>query len=314
MYNKRILVGISKGKDNIAFGGIRLVKINNNNKQLAKDLAITMHKKIKCLGLPYSGVKIIGEYNSDLDKLHLLDKLVDYINNKKGNIIVGIDMGFSLDDINYVTKKSEYIINTKGFAGKKTAEGIFASIKTYLEMNNILSPKVFLQGYGDVGRNLGKLISKMDNSRLYISCKDNSKNIINRDKFGNYLDNKQIFIKKYDVFIPCAISHVITESNINKINFKAIIGSSNNPLKDEINTAIKLKNKGIFYMPDFLINGGGMLYLIKSIKKENISFIKNIKEITKKALLDKKYDNTIEWANNIYNLNEIYATVEEIKL
>lgn len=316
----RILIGKSKNINHIAFGGIRLIKTNNADKQqenfiLAKELALTMHKKIRCLGLPYSGVKIIGEYKNEKQKTSLLDNIAKYINQQKGLIIVGIDMGFSKKDIDHITKRSKYVIDTKNFAGERTAEGVYVSIKTFLDKMKVSSPKILIQGYGDVGRNLAKLLkTNIPYCSLGISCLKKSYEKIKQDKFGFKINNKMFFNTEYDIFSPCAIPFVIDTNNINLLKCKAIIGSSNNPLKDEFRMASILKKKNIFYMPDFLVNSGGMTFLIESIIKTKINFKSSIKNITKKAMEDKQYKNTIDWANNIFNLRNIKSTCTLVEI
>jgi len=316
----RILIGKSKNTNNIAFGGIRLIKTSTTGEQqenfnLAKKLALTMHKKIKCLGLPYSGVKIIGEYKNEKQKIFLLDNIAKHINQQKGSIVVGIDMGFSKKDIDYITKRSAYIIDTKKFAGKRTAEGVYLSIKTFLDKIKASEPKIFIQGYGDVGRNLAKLLkTNIPHCSLGISCLKKSTKKINQEKLGSKIDNKMLFNTEYDIFAPCAIPFVIDTHNIYLLKCKAVIGSSNNPLKNEFKMASILKEKNIFYMPDFLVNSGGMTFLIESATKRKTNFKSRIKSITKKAMEDKQYKNTIDWANNTFNLRNIKSTCTIVKI
>ena len=47
--------------------------------------------------------------------------------------------------------------------------------------------------------------------------------------------------------------------NLKKLNCKIIAGAANNQLEDDINVPNELLKKDILYLPDFLINAGGII-------------------------------------------------------
>ena len=56
-------------------------------------------------------------------------------------------------------------------------------------------------------------------------------------------------------------SGVISSDNISKLGCKIVAGGANNVLLDPVEDGIQLKNKGIVYAPDFVINAGGLIRL-----------------------------------------------------
>ena len=61
-----------------------------------------------------------------------------------------------------------------------------------------------------------------------------------------------------DVFAPCALGGVLSESTIGLLECRAVAGAANNQLS-ESDDAIRLRDRGILYAPDYIINIGGAL-------------------------------------------------------
>ncbi|PSR27033.1 MAG: leucine dehydrogenase, partial [Sulfobacillus benefaciens] len=82
-----------------------------------------------------------------------------------------------------------------------------------------------------------------------------------------WADNKNVDIVSVDeivyapcdVFSPCALGGVIRRENLAQLNTKIICGSANNQLWDA-NLDVSLRERGILYAPDFIVNAGGAIY------------------------------------------------------
>jgi leucine dehydrogenase len=62
-----------------------------------------------------------------------------------------------------------------------------------------------------------------------------------------------------DIYAPCALGATLNSNSIPKLKCQIIAGGANNQLEDEVIHAQMLKEKNIVYMPDFLINSGGII-------------------------------------------------------
>ena len=69
-----------------------------------------------------------------------------------------------------------------------------------------------------------------------------------------------------DIYAPCALGATLNTSTIDILNCDVIAGAANNQLEDESIHAEQIKNKGILYAPDFLINAGGLINVYSEIK------------------------------------------------
>ena len=56
---------------------------------------------------------------------------------------------------------------------------------------------------------------------------------------------------------PCAMGGALNPATIPRLQCSAVVGSANNQLATE-EDAVRLANRGIAYVPDFVVNAGGI--------------------------------------------------------
>jgi len=101
------------------------------------------------------------------------------------------------------------------------------------------------------------IINDINESRLKELSKKYNANVV----LGNDIYNLDL-----DVYAPCALGATINDQTIHKLNTKVIAGAANNQLADEVKHGKILKEKGIAYAPDFLINAGGIINVYGELK------------------------------------------------
>jgi leucine dehydrogenase len=87
-------------------------------------------------------------------------------------------------------------------------------------------------------------------------------------KYGaKILTGEDVYSAEVDIYAPCALGATINDATINKIKAKVIAGAANNQLAVESIHGQILKERGIAYAPDFLINAGGIINVYGEIAK-----------------------------------------------
>jgi glutamate dehydrogenase/leucine dehydrogenase len=159
--------------------------------------------------------------------------------------------------------------------GKATAQGGVFVLTEAMKKFNIKTKgaKVIIQGFGNAGQNIAKLLYKKgckiigfcDSKGSIYNPKglDVEKVIEFKEKTGsvdNYPGAKnikdKIILLKCDVLIPAALSGQITENNADKIQAKIILELANGPTTEKADKI--LFKKGIQVVPDILANAGGV--------------------------------------------------------
>ena len=91
-----------------------------------------------------------------------------------------------------------------------------------------------------------------------------------------------------DIYAPCALGATVNDITLPQLKTKVIAGAANNQLADEKKHGKILKERGIIYAPDFLINAGGIINVYAELenydKKEILRKTENIFKTTLKIL------------------------------
>ncbi len=161
--------------------------------------------------------------------------------------------------------------------GDATARGAVYTIREaakVLDMN-LNGATVAIQGYGNVGYFAAALIEELMGSKV-VGVSDSQGGVYSTNgldtkevkdhknntgsvvgyKGGEEISNQDLLELDVDILIPAAIENVITEENADRIKAKIVAEAANGPTTpgaDEI-----LFDKGIFVIPDFLCNAGGV--------------------------------------------------------
>ena len=82
-----------------------------------------------------------------------------------------------------------------------------------------------------------------------------------------------------DVFVPCALGACLNPETIPNFKAKIIAGTANNALADENRDGNAIKEAGILYAPDFVINAGGVINVYHELHGYNKEVV--VREIEK---------------------------------
>ncbi len=161
--------------------------------------------------------------------------------------------------------------------GDATARGGMYTIRDAAKHLGIDLSKatVAVQGFGNAGYYAAKLITEILGAKV-VAINDSKGGIridsgINADEVFAYkeknktaagfpgsesISNEELLELDVDILLPCALENVITKNNAEKISAKIVAELANGPTTPEADDI--LYNKGVFIIPDFLCNAGGV--------------------------------------------------------
>lgn len=191
-----------------------------------------------------------------------------------GMYICAEDMGCTTEDVKIVRRMTKYVVGlphekSSGDPGPFTAWGVFRGIQSVVKRlymtDSIEGKKVAVQGLGNVGSHLVEHLF-WAGADLIISDTDPVKLEKFAAKYGaKAVSPDQILKVECDVLAPCAAGGMINDQTIPEFRCKAIAGSANNQLLRDMH-AQELKDRGILYAPDFVINAGGLLNVSEELE------------------------------------------------
>jgi leucine dehydrogenase len=162
--------------------------------------------------------------------------------------------------------------------------GMKAAVKHKFGSDSLDGKKILVQGVGHVGETLVKLVSDEGAQVIINDINENRLEELSKKYNTNVILGNDIYNLDLDIYAPCALGASINDDTIHQLNTKVIAGAANNQLADEVKHGRILKEKGIAYAPDFLINAGGIINVYGELegysKEESLKKTENIYNTT----------------------------------
>ncbi len=273
----KAIIGIHNTVLGPALGGTRMWKYANEWEALNDVLRLSrgMTYKSAISGLNLGGGKAVIIGDSKVDKTpEMITRFGQFVDSLSGKYITAEDVGTTTEDmdrIHLVTKHVTGISESLGGSGNPspvTAYGVYMGMKAaakYQFGSDVLEgKKVLVQGVGHVGETLVDYLTK-EGALVQIADINEARLQQLQSKYGAKIATGDIYSADVDIYAPCALGATINDETINKIKARVIAGAANNQLATEQIHGKILKEKGIAYAPDFLINAGGIINVYAEI-------------------------------------------------
>lgn len=268
----KAIIGIHNTVLGPALGGTRMWQYNSEwdalNDVLRLSRGMTFKSAITGLNLGGGKAVIIGDAKTQKTP-ELMKKFGEFVHSLSGRYITAEDVGMATSDMDLVRTVTPYVTGISeslGGAGNPspiTAYGVFMGMKAaakYKFGSDVLEDKVvYVEGIGNVGEALVEHLTN-EGAKVFISDISQERLETVRDKYGAAIyGGSNLYQEEMDIYAPCALGATINDETINQINASIIAGAANNQLADEQKHGLRLKERGIVYAPDFLINAGGII-------------------------------------------------------
>lgn len=254
-----------------AIGGCRIWTYDSEEDAIedALRLARGMAYKNAACGIWAGGAKTVVMVDEDHPKTEaMLRSLGRYVNAMGGRYITAEDVGTTEDDMDSIYQETDYVLGTSmkpgtgGNPSPSTARGVYMSIKASAKEkygdDSLKDKKILVQGLGNVGLNVAKYCQE-EGAKVY-GCDINEKSVKNAEECGiEIVEPNKMWDWEGDIYAPCALGATVNDETIPQMKFDIICGSANNQLKEERHGQV-LKDKGILYAPDFIVNAGGVVH------------------------------------------------------
>ncbi len=281
-----------------ALGGTRLWPYANEEEALIDVLRLSkgMTYKNAISGLNLGGGKAVIIADPRTKSEALFRSFGRFIESLNGRYITAEDVNTSVDDIEHIFTETNHVTGvaqTNGGSGNPspyTALGVFRGIEASMTKafgnRNLKGKTVAIQGVGAVGFELAKLLHDAGVNLVFTDV--NEKNLQRmKDALpqAKFVSPNEIASVSCDVFSPCALGASINDETIPQLKAKIVCGAANNQLKEDRHGLV-LKEKGVLYAPDYLVNAGGVMNV--SIEFEGWADTKS------RRMIDTIYDKTLE--------------------
>ncbi|HEV2362936.1 MAG TPA: Glu/Leu/Phe/Val dehydrogenase dimerization domain-containing protein [Caulobacteraceae bacterium] len=254
-----------------ALGGCRMFPYTSEADALKDVLRLSrgMTYKAALMDVPLGGGKsvVIGDPHTDKTR-ELLLAMGERIERLGGRYIVGEDIGTNPYDMAILGQRTRAVSCRRpedggyGDPAPMTALGALQAIKAGMAhargSDALKGAIVAIQGVGNVGRNLGRLL-RQEGAELVI-CDTHRPNAdaAREELQARTVDPEEIYSVEAEVFAPCAVGGTLNMDTIPRLRARVVAGAANNQLADP-DCGRALAKRGIVYLPDYVANGGGLI-------------------------------------------------------
>jgi leucine dehydrogenase len=174
------------------------------------------------------------------------------------------DMNISPQDLDVVAETCPWVYGTTGRggnSGRGTARAALHAVRATVEhvfgAPELEGRSVLVQGAGSVGGILARELEEAG-ARVLVSDVDEQRAAATGCET---VPPERVLETAVDVYSPCAVGGTLNADSIPRLAARAVAGCANNQLA-EPEDAERLRERGILYAPDYVVNAGGIIQLI----------------------------------------------------
>ena len=259
-----------------AGGGTRMkvYEAPGDGLQDAMRLSAAMTRKLAVAGLPFGGGKAVlavPELPSGEQRRRLLQRYGDLVDSLGGTYRTSSDMNTGEGDMDVIGERTRYVFGRSVEAGgagspaPPTAVGVFHGIRASLAYvfgsDELAGRSVIVQGAGGVGSVLAEHLAR-SGAEVAVADIDPTRAELVADRVGGApLAAGEVLETECDVYAPCAVGGTLSVETVPKLRCRIVAGSANNQLAEPA-VAELLRERGILYAPDYVINVGGAIAIV----------------------------------------------------
>ena len=283
-----------------ALGGTRFWDYASESDALFDVLRLSrgMTYKNAAAGLKLGGGKavIIGDPRK-LKSREFFHVYGEFINTLGGKYYTAEDVNIGAADVALINETTRYVTGTPEVSGNPspfTARGIYLAMKAGAGVkfgsDSLKGKTVAVQGLGSVGYRLCEHLSGEGAILKVYDINPEALAKTVKELGATAVGAEEILTTDCDIFSPCALGAVINAENAARLKCGMVAGAANNALLD-VAAGDALDDLGILYLPDYIINAGGVINCGMEIPDGKYS----ADEVN--AKVDKIYDTTLKIIN-----------------
>jgi leucine dehydrogenase len=190
-----------------------------------------------------------------------------FIDRLGGRYITAEDMNIGIPDLEIVRTQTRWVTGLSRESGSSGNPSPYTALGCMQGMRAVMQEafgdpaldgrRILIQGIGAVGGRLAELLRQA--GAEVVVCDINEERVAEFAQRGfETVPDKTHLDAECDVYSPCARGAGLNDETIPKLKCKAVAGCANNQLLEPRHADL-LRERGIVYAPDYVINAGGII-------------------------------------------------------
>jgi valine dehydrogenase (NAD+) len=304
----RAIIGIYSTALGPALGGTRFYPYAAEADAIhdVLELSRAMAYKSALAGLDLGGGKaVIWGDPAQLKTEPLLRAYGRFVESLGGRYITACDVGTSVPDMDIVARETRFVTGRStvyggaGDSSELTAWGVFQGMRAAAEhvwgTPSLADRRVGVAGLGKVGRWLVPHLLR-EGARVFatdVSPKALDWARQHHPEIDLVPDTDTLITSDIDVYAPCALGGALDDDTVPVLRARVVAGAANNQLAHP-GIEKMLEDRGILYVPDYMLNAGGVIQVADEIDGFNFERAKlratKIFDTTKQILASAQAD------------------------
>lgn len=273
----RAIIAVHSTRLGPSAGGCRMWNYDSGDAMMRDALRLSqgMSYKNAMAGLPLGGGKAVIWGNSHTDKTpELFRAFGRAVESLQGKYWTAEDVGLSTGDLAAAAEETKYAAGLEAGAAASgdpspvTALGVYRGIlecaKRAFGSDDMNGKAVAVQGVGSVGGGVCRHLAEAGADIVISDVNDEALQAIARETGARIVAPDDIYDVPMDVFSPNALGATVNEATLARLKANVIAGGANNQLVTP-ETGERVREAGILFAPDYVINGGGIINVAAEI-------------------------------------------------
>jgi leucine dehydrogenase len=274
----RAIIAIHDTSLGPALGGTRFWNYASDEEALTDALRLSrgMTYKAAVSGVNLGGGKavIIGDARAMKSEalFRAYGRMVDSL---RGRYITAEDVNTSVRDMEWIRMETKYVTGVGGQGGSGdpspvTALGVYSGMKACARFawgtDSLNGKRIVVQGAGNVASHLVHSLTK-EGAKVFVTDIFNEKaQDLAAQTGATVIKPEEVFSTECDIFSPNALGAILNDDTIPNLSCSIVCGGANNQLKEERKHGTMLKERGIVYGPDYVVNSGGLMNVASEVE------------------------------------------------
>jgi leucine dehydrogenase len=253
-----------------ALGGMRMLPYASEEEalfdvvRLAKGM--TYKSAVADTGLGGGKSVLIGD--PSIKSEALFRAMGRFVDDFGGRYITAEDMNIGIPDLEIVKQETQWVTGLSRESGSSgnpspyTAYGCIVGLQAAVDFHygspDLTDKHVLIQGVGAVGGRMAVLLKEKGAKVTICDINDQRVQEMAAEHGFDVVDDENHLDVDCDIYAPCARGAGINDDTIPKLKCEVIAGCANNVLL-EPRHGEELRQRGILYAPDYVINAGGII-------------------------------------------------------